>query len=113
MATEQIGGLEVDLERLPEELRELAPTIRTWASGDEDEREQRQEAAATEDLAAYWLDVSQRFPEINAYLDREIEGERSPEALVLGWTAEGALEAATVIERRTGQSPAGGPPAAA
>ncbi len=106
MATEQIGGLQVDLDRLPEDLRDLGETIRRWATGDEDEREQRQEAASTEELADYWLTVSQRFPEINAYLDREIEGERSPEAVVVGWTAEGALEAAQVIERRTGQSPA-------
>lgn len=107
MATEQIGGLDVDLDRLPEELRDLAPTIRRWATGDEDEREQRHEAAPTEDLAEYWLTVSQRFPQINAYLERTIEGEQSPEALVLGWTAEGALEAAQVVERRTGTAPAG------
>lgn len=113
MATEQIGGLEVDLDRLPDELRDLAPVIRRWATGDEDEREQRQEAAPTQDLADYWLTVSQRFPDINAYLERTIEGEQSPEAVVLGWTAEGALEAAQVVERRTGTSPGGAPPAAA
>jgi hypothetical protein len=115
MATEEIGGLSVDLDRLPAGLRDLAPTIRQWATGDLDEREQRQEAASTEELADYWLSVSQRFPDINAYLEQTIEGERTDEALALGWTAEGALEAAQVIERRTGQSPAGGspPPAAA
>ncbi|HEX2084895.1 MAG TPA: hypothetical protein VHF89_04365 [Solirubrobacteraceae bacterium] len=113
MATEEIGGLQVDLDRLPEDLRDLAPTIRRWAVGDEDEREQRQEAAATEDLADYWLTVSQRFPEINAYLEGQIEGERSPEALALSWTADGALEAAQVIERRTGHHPGGDTPAAA
>ncbi len=107
MATEEIGGLQVDLDRLPEGLRDLAPEIRRWATGDEDEREQRQEAAATEDLASYWLSVSQRFPEINAYLERQIEGGEEVEAVVLGWTAEGALEAAQVVERRTGQMPPG------
>ena len=112
MATEEIGGLQVDLDRLPEDLRDLAPAIRRWATGDEDEREQRQEAGSTEELADYWLTVSQRFPEINAYLERTIEGEQSPEAVVLGWTAEGALEAAQVVERRTGTAP-GTPPAAA
>jgi hypothetical protein len=106
MATEQIGGLDVDLDRLPEELHGLAPVIRRWATGDEDEREQRQEAASTEELADYWLTVSQEFPAINAFLEGQIEGERTNEALVLGWTAEGALEAAQVIERRTGQAPA-------
>jgi hypothetical protein len=111
MATEDIGGLEVDLDRLPDDLRDLAPVIRRWASGDEDEREQRHEAAATEELADYWLTVSQRFPDINAYLEGQIEGERAAEAVALGWTAEGALEAARVIERRTGQSAPGGPPA--
>ena len=105
MATEEIGGLQVDLDRLPDELRDLAPAIRRWATGDEDEREQRYEAASTEELADYWLAVSQRFPDINAYLERTIEGEQSPEAVVLGWTAEGALEAAQVVERRTGASP--------
>lgn len=112
MATEEIGGLGVDLDRLPEDLRDLAPTIRQWATGDEDEREQRQEAASTQDLADFWLTVSQRFPDINAYLEGQIEGERSPEAVVLGWTAEAALEAAGVIERRTGDAaPGSAPPA--
>ena len=113
MATEEIGGLTVDLDRLPSELHDLAPAIRQWATGDEDEREQRQEAASTEELADYWLTVSQRFPDINAYLDQQIEGERANEAVVLSWTAEGAFDAAQIVERRTGQSPTGGPPAAA
>ena len=113
MATEEIGGLQVDLDRLPEQLRDLAPAIRRWATGDEDEREQRQESASTEELADYWLTVSQRFPEINAYLEQTIEGEKSAEALALGWTAEGAFEAAQVVERRTGTTPGAPPPAAA
>ena len=108
MATEEIAGLEVDLDRLPEDLRALGPMIRRWASGDDDAREQQQEAAPTEDLADYWLSVSQSFPAISAYLEQTIESERSNEALVLGWTAEGALEAAQVIERRTGTAPGGG-----
>ncbi len=105
MATEQIAGLQVDLDALPESLRELAPTIRRWAVGDRDEREQRHHAASTEELGHYWLAVSQRFPDINAYLDQQVEGEQSAEALVLAWTAEGALEAAAVIEQRTGAAP--------
>jgi hypothetical protein len=113
MATEEIGGLQVDLDRLPEGLHDLAPAIRRWAIGDAGERERRHEAASTEELAGYWLTVSQRFPEINAYLERTIEGEQSPEAIVLGWTAEGALEAAQVVERRTGSSPGDAPPPAA
>ncbi len=111
MAIEEIGGLQVDLDRLPEDLRDLAPAIRRWAGPDEGEREERHEAASTEELADYWLTISQRFPEINAYLEGQIEGEQSPEALALGWAAEGALEAARVIERRTGQSAPGSPPA--
>ena len=107
MATEQIGGVQVDLARLPEDLRDLEPLIRRWATGDEDEREQRLEAASTDELADYWLTVSQRFPSINAYLDERIEGERPDESVVVGWTAEGALEAAGIIERRTGQAPPG------
>ena len=105
MAIEEIGGLQVDLDRLPEDLRDLAPAIRRWATPDEDEREQRLEAASTEELAAYWLELSQRFPDINAYLEGQIEGEKSAEAVALGWTAEGAFEAAQVVERRTGQAP--------
>ena len=108
MATEEIGGLQVDLDRLPDDLRDLAPTIRRWATGDEDAREQLHERASTEELADYWLTMSQRFPDINAYLDRQIEGERAAEAVVLGWAAEGALEAAGVVERRTGQAPTEG-----
>jgi hypothetical protein len=107
MPTEEIGGVQADLARLPDELRDLEPHIRRWATGDVDDREERLEGATTEELADYWLSVSQRFPDINAYLEREIEGERPDEALVLGWTAEGALEAAGVIERRTGQAPPG------
>ncbi len=109
MATEDIGGLQVDLDRLPEGLRDLAPAIRKWATGDEDEREQRHEAASTEDLASYWLEVSQRFPEINGYLEQQIEGDQTAEAIALSWTADGAFEAAQVIERRTGQAPGPAP----
>ncbi|HEV2813504.1 MAG TPA: hypothetical protein VGW10_09655 [Solirubrobacteraceae bacterium] len=105
MATEEIGGLQVDLARLPEQLRDLAPTIREWATGDEDERERRHEAATTDALAAYWLALSQRFPEIQAYLDEQLAAGGSNEATVLGWVAEGALEAAQVVERRTGATP--------
>ena len=106
MATEEIDGLTVDLEQLPEELRDLAPEVRRWAVRDESERAQRIEAAATEDLAAFWLRVSQAFPAINAFLDERLEGEPSGESLLLGATAEAALLAAAEVERRTGQRPA-------
>ena len=107
MATEEIDGLSVDLDQLPGELSGLAPEIRRWAARDEGDRAQRIEAASTDDLAAFWLRVSQELPTINAYLETTVEGEPSAEALVLGATAESALAAAAEVERRTGR-PAGG-----
>ncbi|HEX8085559.1 MAG TPA: hypothetical protein VF529_14800 [Solirubrobacteraceae bacterium] len=98
---EEIQGLEVDLGRLPAELHELAPLIRTWSMADEEERDRRLEAASTEELAAFWLAVSPQLPAINAYLESAIEGQESNEAIVLAATAEAALEANRVIERRT------------
>ena len=105
---EQIDGREVDLARLPADLQELAPVIRSWAVADDEERDRRLEAASTEELASFWLAVSPRLPAINAYLEAIIAGHESPEALVLASTAENALEAAATIERRTGQEPATG-----
>ena len=105
---EEIDGLEVDLDRLPPELRQLAPTIREWAMIDAESRDARLEDASTEDLARFWLDVSPELPAINAYLEAAIEGEESTEAIALAATAEGALEAAAIVERRTGQHPTAG-----
>ena len=98
----QIDGLEVDLGRLPPELQDLAPAIERWAATDPDERDQRLEQAATDDLAQFWLAVSPQLPAINAYLEEQAAGEQSNEAVVLAAMAEAALEASQVIERRTG-----------
>ena len=105
MATEDIDGLAVDLDQLPVELRELAPEIRRWATRDEAQRAQRIESASTDELAAFWLRVSQEFPAINVFLDTKLEGETSNEALVLGATAEAGLAAAGEVEKRTGRRP--------
>ena len=105
MATEEIDGLSVDLDQLPPELSDLALEVRRWAVRDEGELAQRVEAASTDELAAFWLRASQEFPAIKAYLDANVEGSASNEALVLGATAEAALAAAAEIERRTGQRP--------
>ena len=102
---EQIDGLEVDLGRLPAELQELAPMIREWSVADEEARDRRLEEGTTEELAAFWLAVSPHLPAINAYLESAIEGQESNEAIVVAATAEAALEASRVIERRTGQLP--------
>jgi hypothetical protein len=103
---EEIDGLQVDLDRLPEELRALGPTVRRWAISEEEERDARLESASTEELAELWLAVSPQLPAINAHLEQAIEGDESPEAIVLAATAETALEAAQVVERRTGSTPA-------
>jgi hypothetical protein len=105
MATEQIGGLQVDLERLPADLQELAPAMREWSLIDEEARDHRIEGAETEELAGLWLNVSPHLPVINTYLEGAIEGERTNEAIVVAAVAEAAFEAAKVIERRTGQAP--------
>ena len=102
---EQINGLEVDLTRLPADLQGLAPLIREWAVVEDEARDHRLEGAETEELAGLWLNVSPRLPAINAYLESVIEGRESNEAVVDAATAEAALEAAKVIERRTGQAP--------
>jgi hypothetical protein len=47
---EEIDGLDVDLTRLPPDLRTLVPLIRQWAAGDDEERAQRLAAASTEEL---------------------------------------------------------------
>jgi hypothetical protein len=104
---EEIDGLQVDLGRLPAELQSLAPLIREWATLDDDARERRLESASTEDLAQFWLAISPELPAINAYLERQAAGgQESPEAVAVAATAEAALGASQVIERRTG-SPAG------
>ena len=106
---EEIDGLQADLDRLPPDLQSLAPAIRQWATVDEDERDRRLEAASTEELAQFWLEVSPQFPAINAYLEEQTagEGQESAEAVAVAATAEAALGAAQVIERRTGSAPAG------
>jgi hypothetical protein len=102
---EEIDGLEVDLDRLPEDLRPLAPMIRRWAVAEGEDRDRRLEQASTEELADFWLAVSPQLPAINAYLEQAIEGQETNEAIVLAATAEAALEASGVIERRTGAAP--------
>ena len=102
---EEISGLQVDLDRLPEELQALAPAIRAWAIADVEERDRRLEEASTEELAELWLRVSPHLPAINAHLEQALEGERSAEAVVLAATAETALEAEQVVQRRTGSAP--------
>ena len=103
---EEIDGLQVDLGRLPPDLQSLSPVIREWAALDEDARDRRLESAPTEDLAQFWLTVSTQFPSINAYLEEHGgEGQETPEAIALAATAEAALAASQVIERRTGSAP--------
>ena len=104
---EEIDGLQVDLDRLPPDLQSLAPVIRQWAIADDEERDRRLEAASTEELAQFWLTVSPELPAINAYLERQTaaEGEEPAEAIALAATAEAALAAAEVVERRTGSAP--------
>ena len=105
---EQIDGREVDLTRLPPDLQELEPLIRTWAIGDEEERDRRLEAASTEELASLWLAFSPHLPAINAHLEAAVQGPDADEAIVLASAADTAIEAANVIERRTGDPPAAG-----
>ena len=102
---EQIDGRDVDLTRLPPDLQDLAPVVREWAVSDEEERDRRLEAASTEELAALWLAVSPHLPAINAYLEAAVQGPDADEAIVLAATAESAIEAEQVVERRTGQAP--------
>jgi hypothetical protein len=107
MADEEIDGVEVDLDKLPSEFDELKPLIRRWAMGADTEREAAQEAASTEELEGLWRVVQPRFEAINGYLDENDD----EEAHLLGNLAEGAMEAAYEIERRTGQDPMSAGPA--
>jgi hypothetical protein len=103
---EEIDGLQADLDRLPPDLKELAPHIREWAIADENERDRRLEEASTEDLARFWLAVSPHLPAIHAYLEQHAtEGQETGEAIALASTAEAALGASAVVERRTGSAP--------
>ncbi len=103
---EQIDGREVDLARLPPDLEELAPFVRSWGTTDDEERDRRLEAPPAEELAGLWLAVSPHLPAINAHLEAAIQGPEPDEALLLAATADAALEAARIVERRTGQPPA-------
>lgn len=90
-------GVEVDLSKLPEELRTLAPLIGEWALGDDEEREAKHHAASIEELQAMHAAVSPHFEAINAWLD---DHDDQPEGWALGRLAEGAMEADFEIERR-------------
>jgi len=50
MALEDIDGVQVDLDRLPDEFDGLKPLIRRWARGDDAARGAAQEAASTSGL---------------------------------------------------------------
>jgi hypothetical protein len=103
MAREIVDGIEVDLDRLPEEFDELKPLLRIWAGSDDVDRENVVSGASTEELQFLWSAVQPRFAAIDEYLD----GHDDEEAHLLGNLAEGATEAAFEIERRTGTSPLG------
>ena len=103
---EEIDGLEVDLSLLLPELQPVAPLIRKYAAGDDDERTDRLEAASTEELRQ--LDdamTAERFDALNAFLDTHLDRTGTPEqdvAHVLSSFGEAAAEAAVYLEEREG-----------
>ena len=101
MSREVINGIEVDLDRLPEQFEPLKPSIRRWAISDDVSREEEQQAASIEELMDLWRSVQPLFDAINEYLDANDH----EEAHLLGNLAEGAMEVAYEIERRTGLNP--------
>jgi hypothetical protein len=99
---EEIDGLDVDLSRLPPDLQPLAPLIRKWAVGDDEERSARLAAASDDDLKELRDAPEGHWDAINAYLDENITSDEPYEAIVLDYLSQAAMEAATVLEERGG-----------
>jgi hypothetical protein len=99
---EEIDGIEVDLSRLPSDLQPLAPLIRSWAIGDDEERSARLAAASDAELQELRDAPQSHWDAINAYLDENITSDEPYEAIVLGSFSEAAMEAAYVLEERGG-----------
>jgi hypothetical protein len=94
-----IEGLQLDPTRLPVEIRELAPLIREWATGDEIQRSARLENASEETLCRLVEAVSPHWDFINSWLDEVNEQDPVPdEAVLLSWLADAAAEAETMID---------------
>ncbi len=88
---------DVDLTQLPDEFHDLIPLIEQWAIGDDVEREEKMQAASTQQLQQLAATLQPRFGAIDAYLD---EHDHLYEATFLGKLAEAAVEAGFELEAR-------------
>lgn len=96
MAGEEVDGIEVDLELLPDDLRPLVPLIRRYSVSDDVKRAARVDAASPEERAELERAAQPHWDAINAYLDAHIERTGTPEqdvAVVLDAFAQAAMEA--------------------
>jgi hypothetical protein len=100
---EEIDGLDVDLSRLPSDLQPLAPLIRKWAVGDDEERSARLAEASDDELQELRDAPERRWDAINTYLDENMTSDEPYEAIVLDYFSQAAMEAANLLdERRSG-----------
>jgi hypothetical protein len=89
-----VDGLSFKPEKLPEDLRSLAPLIRRYAIADDELRGEKIAKATPAARKRLMAKVVPLFPRINAYLD-SLAKEKGPipdEALLLGYLAEGVAE---------------------
>ncbi len=109
MADEEIiDGMVVDLSDLPDELRQLLPYIREWSIGDDGVRSEKEDAASTEELLAFFRVAWPHLGAINAYLDSVMDAIPQPDAaMVLLPFGECVAELQFVLKERTGRDPVG------
>jgi hypothetical protein len=98
--SEEIDGIEVDLSRLPPDLQPLAPLIRRWASGDDEERSKRLAGASVEELREPRDAPAGSWDFINAYLDENVTIDEPYEAIVLDYFSQAAMEAHPELQNR-------------
>ena len=101
---EEIDGIEIDLSLLPQELKDCAPLIRSYAIGDDVVRSERMAAAPASDIEALANLTDAQWDAVNGFLDAHMEEPGTPEqdvALVLSAFAEAAAEAPIELGERS------------
>lgn len=87
-----VGGLRLNPDLLPADLRHLVPLIEVWAVGDDVERQELIEAAGPEELEQLVKTVGPLLGRINEYLDSFAWDEVPQEAALVGRLAEAVAE---------------------
>jgi hypothetical protein len=87
-----VDGLRLDVERLPPDLRMLAPLVEKWAVGDDVDRGARLEAADPSEVRHLLDTVGPLLSRIDEYLDSFAPMEVPEEAALIGRLAEAVAE---------------------